>query len=755
MRVKSLVCSSLLLATVALQGCKHPLAIVGEGDIVEVGNSGRGCTLEQFRAGDTTCTENEVSGDYFVNYQAVPRPGWRFVRWEGPCPPDSDFQHCQFRLAKEAVAWWEQNSPDRVIPPSTAVFQPIEGQTGYLLAGNPVAGVAYNTQTQEGVTGLDGSFQYEEGETVRFSIGETVLGTVRGRARVTPFELAGTPVLSATTISLQRALPFSVISLYPPQTYTWQEFDGISGDYFFQRADPFDTVTNITVLVQSLDEDAISGNGIVIRAGVADLFRGIRLELRQRENSLPGEMQAAGTPGDFPTLRYKLAQANRNQLFSVAHGPVKPAVALQRLYKALGLPDRTYAICPGGWDFDDSRVGCRYDANGNLVWLKLESGAVTRYEYDTHGNLTWQQTGQSIQTWQYNTLGDPVQATNDDDGDGLPERIETWQYDQFGNVTRYEEGDGIDNTVDHVITSEYDVQGKPVRTEEHGDDPREGAHQSWQYHTNGSLKQYEETYTVDTNGYLSNHSQEWEYDTRGRLILYRRDDDDTEDIGVRRVSVQTREYDDQGNFLIKEDEGEEGLSSLPRAGHYQFDDAGRLTRYTRDNNLDGKREELQTWQYDARGRVVRYMRDVGFDSQPDYIEIWRYAADGRTVLAEGTDAAGQQIYSRRWQYNANHKLTRYTQDGSAPTDGSSEEPAPPLVETWQYNPRGDLTRHTTNHGDEQILIDSWLYDEDGNLTRFERNYNLTGTPGPIESWQFHTTGWGHLFDQPNLGYLYF
>jgi hypothetical protein len=26
------------------------------------------------------CTENEVLGDYFVNYQGIPRQGWKFVR---------------------------------------------------------------------------------------------------------------------------------------------------------------------------------------------------------------------------------------------------------------------------------------------------------------------------------------------------------------------------------------------------------------------------------------------------------------------------------------------------------------------------------------------------------------------------------------------------------------------------------------------------------------------------------------------------
>ncbi len=117
MKTGILILANVFLAAVALQGCKHPLAIVGEGDIVDANNSGYGCTLEQFQAQDTACTENEVSGDYFVNYKAEPRPGWRFVRWDGPCAPRSDFQYCRLNIGKPGVVWWDETHPDAEIPP--------------------------------------------------------------------------------------------------------------------------------------------------------------------------------------------------------------------------------------------------------------------------------------------------------------------------------------------------------------------------------------------------------------------------------------------------------------------------------------------------------------------------------------------------------------------------------------------------------------------------------------------------------------
>ena len=89
------------------------------------------------------------------------------------------------------------------------------------------------------MTGLDGSFQYEEGETVRFIIGNTLLGQVTGQEQVTPFDLAGSPVLTGIDI-------------------TWGLQDVVNGSLFSEAdtdVDPFQAVINVAVLLQSLDHD--------------------------------------------------------------------------------------------------------------------------------------------------------------------------------------------------------------------------------------------------------------------------------------------------------------------------------------------------------------------------------------------------------------------------------------------------------------------------------------------------------------------
>jgi hypothetical protein len=105
-----------------LQACKHPLAIVGEGDIVDLNGTGYGCTYEQFAAGGSAC-DLDVQGDYLVNYQAVPRPGWKFVRWEGPCGHMSVAPNCMIETVAAWVAFWDQTYSHIAIPRTLAIFE--------------------------------------------------------------------------------------------------------------------------------------------------------------------------------------------------------------------------------------------------------------------------------------------------------------------------------------------------------------------------------------------------------------------------------------------------------------------------------------------------------------------------------------------------------------------------------------------------------------------------------------------------------
>ncbi len=117
---------TIMVAILVLQACKHPLIIVGEGDINELNGTGRGCTLEQFNAGDVACTVNETTDTYDVRYEPVPREGWRFVGWEGlPCSYFSVDTLCEFLFEANFVQAFDAAWPDFDMPPSIAVFEEI------------------------------------------------------------------------------------------------------------------------------------------------------------------------------------------------------------------------------------------------------------------------------------------------------------------------------------------------------------------------------------------------------------------------------------------------------------------------------------------------------------------------------------------------------------------------------------------------------------------------------------------------------
>jgi len=183
-----------------------------------------------------------------------------------------------------------------------------EFENGYYI-DHLVSGVTYSTKgnggaTLEGKTGEDndpGLFKYLDGEMVAFSLGDTDLGEVIGKPRVSPFDLAGVEETAVGGCDADGELP----------------------------DDDFRIVHNMAVLLQTFDDDGEPSNGIVISAAVASLFENVSINLDQAKGSFVVD----------PELLKVLGEANDNDLFS---GSVPRAVregvsALQGLYKGLEL----------------------------------------------------------------------------------------------------------------------------------------------------------------------------------------------------------------------------------------------------------------------------------------------------------------------------------------------------------------------------------------------------------------------------------
>jgi hypothetical protein len=105
-----------------------------------------------------------------------------------------------------------------------------------VFADSVVAGIGYRTATQEGVTNAAGEFEYVDGETVVFFIGDLELPAVAASALVTPLDVFAT-------------------------------------DDFADRR-----VVNLARLLQSVDQDGNPDNGIAIAATAAVAATGFMLD---------------------------------------------------------------------------------------------------------------------------------------------------------------------------------------------------------------------------------------------------------------------------------------------------------------------------------------------------------------------------------------------------------------------------------------------------------------------------------------------
>ena len=108
---------------------------------------------------------------------------------------------------------------------------------GYFI-DSPVEGLQYETTTWSGTTDSQGTFYYQDGEQITFSIGSVILGNTTAKSIVTPVDLGGS---GATTSSTK--------------------------------------VINIARLLMSLDQDGNPDNGITISETVRNALSGIVVDL--------------------------------------------------------------------------------------------------------------------------------------------------------------------------------------------------------------------------------------------------------------------------------------------------------------------------------------------------------------------------------------------------------------------------------------------------------------------------------------------
>lgn len=247
-------------------------------------------------------------------------------------------------------------------PPATAAAATYTGT----LTDSAIAGIAYTTSSGlSGVTDADGHFNFKVGDTVTFKLGSLELGTL-------------TPSGTEETVT-----PIDLVN-------TFTELDAATRK---------NLVTNLLVLLQSVDADGDASNGITIPAAVSTALTGT-----------VSEGLGVALASDPLTFYGGTALADLNAASGSGVAPVSPDAALAHFR------DQFLANLNGTYTFrelDGHVITFRFDGHGNYVMTQVGApeldgaGIVIGHAGVEAGAINW-----DPQTGEMTLNGSPTLDTN-------------------------------------------------------------------------------------------------------------------------------------------------------------------------------------------------------------------------------------------------------------------------------------------------------------------------------------------------------
>ena len=341
------------------------------------------------------------------------------------------------------------NNAATAVASSVEVVEPV--LTGYF-TDSAVEGLTYKTDTQSGVTDLNGAFTYQAGETVVFSIGDFVLGeSATAAPEMTPLDLIPDSFLPTTRNELSPLLRNKTINT--------------------AEVIAFRKLSNMLTFLQALDYDKDASNGITIADGMGIVLEGVSIdfsaELTEFKKTIP--------------LRRVMSAAVTQNLIS--SGFIKePGQALNHFYQAQEISHSFKARATFSVDTDangepNSITTYTYDDNGNRLNYSFDTDAngepnsITTYAYDTDGNQLTQSEdtngdGEANEiytyTYTYDDNGNMLTKSYDTDTNGEPNSIQTNTYDDNGNRLIYSIDTDANGEPNSIFTSTYDTDGNEL-----------------------------------------------------------------------------------------------------------------------------------------------------------------------------------------------------------------------------------------------------------------------------------------------------
>lgn len=406
-----------------------------------------------------------------------------------------------------------------------------------------VQGISYVSGNQSGVTDANGTFLYDEGASVRFSIGGILLGESSSQGVITPIDLVDGATDATDT-----------------------------------------TVTNIAQFLQTLDSDGDANNGITIPANIATAAEGQTLDFTATDFDSTAASVLSDIGVSASLVSESTAQTHlQGTLAGVALGDTSGNLCRNPIsirgvdengnlasnitteYDSSGNPVRIVEqyFDEGVMD-EELTATLEYDSSGNLIkevevsqlveeGETLQEQSTKSYEYDSNGlltKITFEEGEILAEGAQPEGIVESCEAAGPNGGDLLKEGVkifligtETFEYDDAGTLIKSTSSGvrscNIANVVE-VCTYDYNSNGRVSRNE---------CNETTTQIASGAVSTSQElaTFEYDENGFLTKKTKTESETENGETLS----ESYFETFEYNSIGAITRSTEvDEGNFTV-------------------------------------------------------------------------------------------------------------------------------------------------------------------------------------------------------------